>query len=176
MAVRADAPVAALHAPSFEVDQQVAVADDSSAGRVGEIAIGAPQERLDAAHQLAQAERLGQVVVRAQLEADDLVHLLVARRQEQHRRLVARAAQPAQHLEAVHARQAHVEDHEIGRAVRRDLEAFLAVARDGHLVALLLERVLDAPRDGVFVLDDQNRCRHGRIVQPCYDRASHGTT
>ena len=128
----------------------------SATGGVGQVAVGAPQQGLDAAHQLAQAEGLGQVVVRAQLQADDLVHLLVARGQEQDRRLVARAAQPAQHLEAVDARQADVEDHEVGCVVRRELEAFFAVARDGDLVALLLECVLDAPRDGVFVLDDQN--------------------
>ena len=65
-------------------------------------------------------------------------------------------AQPAQHLETVHARQAHVEDDQIGRVMRRDLEALLAVPRDGHLVALLLECVLDAPRDGVLVFDDQD--------------------
>ena len=153
---QAEAAVAALDAPPLEVDQQVVVADDASTGGVREIAVGAPEQRLDAAHQLAQPERLGQVVVRAELQADDLVHLLVARGQEQDGRLGSRAAQAPEHLEAVHARQADVEDHEIGRAVRRDLEALLAVARDGHLVALLLEGVLDAARDGVLVLDDQN--------------------
>ena len=132
------------------------MADDAPAGRVGQVAVRAAQQRLDAAHQLAQAERLGQVVVGAKLEADDLVHLLVARGQEQHRRLVAGAAHAAQHLESVHARQTHVEDHQIRGVARRDLEALFAVARDGDLVALLLEGVLDAARDGVLVFDDQD--------------------
>ena len=36
----------------------------------------------------------------------------------------------------------------------RELEALFAGSRDGDLVALLLERVLDASRDGELVLDD----------------------
>jgi hypothetical protein len=75
---QADPPVAALDASPFEVDEQVAVADHAATDRVGEITVGTPQERLDAAHQLAQPERLGQVVVGAELEADDLVDLVVA--------------------------------------------------------------------------------------------------
>ena len=53
--------------------------------RVGEVAVRAAQQRLDPAQQLAQAERLGQVVVGAQLQADDLVDLLVTGGQHQHR-------------------------------------------------------------------------------------------
>ena len=153
---QADALGAALDAPPLEVDDQVLVADLAAAGGIGEVAVGAPQERLDAAHQLAQAEGLGQVVVRAQLQADDLVHLLVARGEHQHGRLGAGGAQAAQHLEAVDAGQAHVEEDEVRRQLRGDGQALLAVGREGDLVALLLEGVLDAARDGVLVLDDQD--------------------
>ena len=82
---------------------------------VGEVAVRAPQERLDPAHQLAQPERLGQVVVGAELQADDLVDLVVAGRQDEDRRLGAGRAEPAQDLEAVDARQADVEHDEVGR-------------------------------------------------------------
>ena len=120
------------------------MADDPAAGRVGQVAVRAPQERLDPAHQLAQPERLRQVVVRAELEPDDLVDLVVAGGQDEDRRLRAGGAEPAQDLEAVHAGQADVEDDEVRRLVRRELEALLAGAGDGDLVALLLEGVLDA--------------------------------
>ena len=117
-----DALGAALDAPSLQVDDQVLVPDLAATGRVREVAVGAPQERLDAAHQLPQPERLGQVVVRTQLQADDLVHLLVARREHQHGRLGARRAQPAQHLEAIDAGQPDIQEDE----VRRQLVAMLS--------------------------------------------------
>src|SRR5829696_2853264 len=59
----ADPPVAALDAPTLQVDDEVAVADHPAAGRIAEIAVRPAQERLDPGHQLAQPERLRQVVV-----------------------------------------------------------------------------------------------------------------
>ena len=54
---------------------------------------------------------------------------------------------------------------------RGDLQALLAAARDGDLVALLLERVLEAARDRVLVFNDQNRGRHrlASYNQPSYE-------
>ncbi len=126
-----------------------------------EIAVRAAEQGLDPAHQLAQPERLGQVVIRTQLEPDDLVHLLVARGQEQHGRLVACSANAAEHLEPVHARQANVEDDQVRRVAGCHLEALLTIARNGDLVALLFQRVLDPARDGVLVFDNQDRGGHG---------------
>ena len=163
---QADPPVAALDASPFEVDEQVAVADDPPADRVGQVAIRAAQQRLDPAHQLAQPERLGQVVVGAELEPDDLVDLVVARGQDQHRHLGPRGAQTAQDLEAVHPGEADVEDHEIGRLARGDLEAFLTGAGDRDLVPLLLEGVLDAARDRVLVFDDEDGGCHAGDATP----------
>ena len=102
------------------------MADDPAAGRIGQVAVRAAQQRLDPAHQLAQAERLGQVVVGAELEADDLVDLVVARGQDEDRHLGAGRAQAAQDLEPVDARQADVEHDEVGRLVRGDVQALLA--------------------------------------------------
>ena len=137
------------------------MADHPAADRVGEVAVGPPEQRLDPAQQLAQPERLGQVVVRAELQADDLVDLLVAGGEHQHRRLRAGRAQPAQDLEAVHARQPDVEqDRGPAPISGRDLEALLAGAGEGDLVALLLQGVLDPARDGVLVFDDQDRGGH----------------
>ena len=60
--------------------------------------------------------------------------------------------------------QPHVEHDEVRRLVRRDVEALLAGARDRDLVALLLEGVLDAARDGVLVFDDQDGGGHAAML------------
>src|SRR3954471_6870100 len=161
---QADPAVAALDAPPLEVDEQVAVPDDAAADSVREVAVRATEERLDPTHQLAQTERLRQVVIRAELETDDLVDLIVTRRQDEDRHLGPRGAQPAEDLEAVHPGQADVEDHEVGRLARRDLEALLARAGDGDLVAFLLKGVLDATRDGMFVFDDEDGGCHAGML------------
>src|SRR2546427_7897446 len=46
---------------------------------------GAAQDGLDAGQQLADGKRFGDVIVGAELEADDLVDLLAARGQHDHR-------------------------------------------------------------------------------------------
>src|SRR5687767_9780119 len=166
---QADAALAALDAPPVEVDQQVLVADDATADRVGEVAVRTAQERLDPAQQLAQAERLGQVVVGAQLQADDLVDLLVAGGEHEHRGFRARGAQPAEDLEAVHARQADVEQDQVRGGPGGDLQALLTGAGEGHLVALLLEGVLDSARNGVLILDDQDRGGHSTPTRRSWD-------
>ena len=99
---QADPPVATLDAPPLEVDEQVAMADDPPADGVGQFAVRPPQERLDPAHQLAQPERLGQVVIGTQLEADHLVDLVVAGGQDEDRHLGPGRPQAAEDLEAVH--------------------------------------------------------------------------
>src|SRR5947207_9113173 len=160
----ADPPIASLNAASFEVDHEIAVADDPASRGVAEIAVRSTQEGLDPAHQLAQPERLGQVVVRAELEADHLVDLVVGSGPDEDRRLRAGGAKPAKNLEPVNAGQADIEDDEVGRLVRGELEPLLAALCDGDLVALLLERVLDSARHGELVLDDQDRGTHrGRL-------------
>ena len=79
--------------------------------------------RLCAAHagadprkQLFQCERLDEVVVGAGVESGDAVAERVLRGQHQHRRARAARAHPPAHLEAVHRRHRHVQDHDVGRA------------------------------------------------------------
>src|SRR5450759_4469036 len=158
-------PAGALDAPPLQVDNEVVMAQDAPAAGIGEVPVSPPEERLDPAHQLAQAERLCQVVVRPQLQANDLVNLVVTGRQDQDGHLALRRPDPAEDLESVHARQADVEHHEIRGLVRRELQALLAGTGDRDLVALLLEGVLDTTRHRVLVFDDENGARHaGRIV------------
>jgi hypothetical protein len=161
---QADPAGTALDAPPLEVDEQVPVADHPTTGRIGQVAVRASQERLDPAHQLAQPERLGQVVVRSELEADDLVHLVVARGQDQDGHLRSARAEATQDLEAVDPRQADVEHDQVGRLVRGDVQALLAGSGDGDLIAFLLERVLNAAGNRVLVLDDQDGGGHAGML------------
>src|SRR5262249_8386861 len=59
-------------------------------------------------------------------------------------------AEPAQGGEAVHPRQAHVEDNDIGTNLRGDIEGRLGGRGDADAVALSLERLAQGPGDGLF--------------------------
>ena len=141
-----------------EVDDEVAMADEATAGGVREIPVRAAQERLDAAEQLPQAVRLGHVVIGAHLQPDDLVHLLVTRGQHQDGCLGAVGAQTAQRLEAIDAGHAHVQHHEVRGQLAGHAQGLLTAAGHADLVALLFQGVLDAAGHGVLVVDDEDGC------------------
>ena len=89
-----------LAGPGIERD---AVDFEAAGGRVARFE--APQNGADAGRQFARIERLGQVIVGAEFEADDAVHILAARGEHQDRHL-ALLPQPAQDLEAIDDRAA----------------------------------------------------------------------
>ena len=116
---------------------------------------GAPEDRLHAGDELARVERLGQVVVGADLEADDLVDVLVAGGQHQDRNVGA-LADPAADLDPVDVGEHQVEDDQ-GR--RRGLELrqrLVPVRRGPHQIPGVLEVERDEGRDRALVLDDQD--------------------
>ena len=79
----------------------------------------APQNRADAGEKLAWIERLGQIVVGADLKADDPIRFLAARGQHQDWRLRARPDIAAD-FEAIEIGQHHVENDGVERrAVER---------------------------------------------------------
>ena len=90
------------------------------------------QEGLHPSHELAHAERLRQVVVGADGQADDEVGLVVAGGEHQHRD-VAVLLDAAAHLQAVEAREHQVEEHQVGVQERRQVDAREAVA--GHVTS-----------------------------------------
>ena len=87
-----------------------------------ERSVGSAQHGPDAGDELARAERLGQVVVGTELEAEQLVELVVARREHDDRdRRVA--AQLAGDVEAVEPGQAEVEHDEVGSIAPRGIDS-----------------------------------------------------
>ena len=71
------------------------------------------EQRLDAREQFRHLERLDEVVVGAELQADDAIHDLAARRQHQDRRLDAALPQRPADVEAAAAWQHDVEQDDV---------------------------------------------------------------
>ena len=147
-----------LDLPRQRIDLQVA---DGDAGLLVRLHVRSAQNRLDAADELARRERLGHVVVGAELEAQDAVDLVAARRQHDDRDAGVRA-QVAGDVEAGLAGQHDVEDDQVGLDLREDELAAGRVARGVDLVASLRERVVHDLEDRLLVIDDQYAFdRHG---------------
>ncbi|GIU90393.1 MAG: hypothetical protein KatS3mg010_1492 [Acidimicrobiia bacterium] len=104
----------------------------------------------------AGGERLRHVVVGTELQADDALHLAVARGQEDDGKRVRRL-QPAADLESVEVRQADVEHHEPRRVVAYEPQRVLARAGLHHAEPVAPQVQLDEVGDVRFVVDDEDR-------------------
>ena len=118
----------------------------------------AAQQRAHAREQLAQRERLDEVVVGAGVQPGDAVVDLFARGQHQHRRAVAALAQAPADLQAVDVRHRDVEDHGLVGRRSEALERLASVHGLGDLVVLQRERPRQRALDGGLVVDDQYAC------------------
>ena len=116
---------------------------------------GAPQRRLHARAELAHRERLGDVVVGAQLEPEDLVDLLGLGGEHDDRDRGA-GAQPAAHLEAVHLGQHHVQHDEVEGLLGEARERLAAVRGLHHLVPVALQREGQQRLDRLLVVDQED--------------------
>ena len=95
----------------------------------------AAQDRSHARRQLAQAERLGHVIVGAEIEAGDAVRFARPRRQhdDRHRRGFGPAAQQPADLGTAEHRQVEIENDEIGRLVRNRSKGGISAAHNVDL-------------------------------------------
>src|SRR5688500_4109934 len=105
-----------------EVDGDVAKAKGLAGECCRRCRAAAAQERLDAPQELGHLERLDQVVVGAQLEADDAIDALPLGRQHQDRRLHAALAQRPADVETVSAGQHDVKQDRVEGAGAGALE------------------------------------------------------
>ena len=143
-----------------------------------EIARGrmAAQHGADARHQLARAERLGDVVIGAQLEADELVGFVVARGEHDDRE-VTRSADGPRDVEPVEPGQSKIEDDEVRSLRAHAHERLLAGGSARDPEAGVFEEVVDEPNDLRLVVHDQD-LRHGsamvgRVIRPRGSAAHH---
>jgi hypothetical protein len=116
----------------------------------------ATQDGADPGYELAQPVGLGDVVVGADLEADDSVELGPLRGDHDHRHLALRP-QLAAHVDARQLRQHHVEQHEVGAHGVEQRQRFGAVTGDVHSEAFALQSDGQRVDEGVLVFDDQDR-------------------
>ena len=123
----------------------------------------------DAAHprqQLPRLERLGDIVVGAHLESDHPVHHVAGRGHHDDADVVA-LAQEARERDAVLARQADVQQDQVGK-VALDLGAHGAAAVDRLHLEAVARQVLDQHRPDIRVVVDDEKAAsvlHRRIVR-----------
>ncbi len=119
-----------------------------------------PQHHLQPRRQLAGVERLGQVIVAAGPEASDALVDVAEGADHQHRRVDAGGVEPADHLQAVQARQHAVQGDGVVAAAERRLQSLAPIGLAPHLVAGRGKAGLHFLGGGVVVFDDQDFC-HG---------------
>ena len=124
-------------------------------------ALIAAEQGADALDQQALGERLGDVVVGAEAQAHELVHLLVLGGQEDDRHVGA-LAQPLQQLHAVHAGHLDVEHRQVGRLGGQVPQGALAIGEGAHQEALRLQGHADGGEDVAVVIDEGDCLLHGR--------------
>src|SRR5688572_396821 len=154
-----DLLLADLHLAAAGVDRELTVMEllldvAATLGR------SAAENTLDPRDELTRVEGLGQVVVGADLEPDDLVDVLVAggEHQDRHVRGLAHAAAD---LDPVDVRQHQVEDDQGGR-LGGDVRQPSAAGRDrADVVAGVLQVQGHEGGDRGFVLHDQDRLGPG---------------
>ena len=114
---------------------------------------GASEDRVDARRKLTRVERLGEVVVGAELESDNAVDILATGRQHQHWN-PALGAKSLQNLEAVQAGQHDIENNKVVAALLGLRQAGLAVvgALDGK--AFPLQKLFQKPAEFDVVVDN----------------------
>ena len=126
------------------IDLEVAVLDHG-AFEVASFQAGAPKDRFHARDELTRIERLGQIVVGAHLEPDDLVDVLVAGGEHEDQD-VGRLPDPAAHLDPVDIGEHEVE-HDQGGASTPPRRSPRSRSGGAHAEARLPEVHADEGRD-----------------------------
>src|SRR3954470_11242418 len=145
------------HLTATGVDVEVAVLD-RLALEIAAVGRRAAQDRLHARDELPRVEGLRQIVVGTDLEADDLVDVLVARGQHQDRH-VARLANALRHLDAVDVRKHEVEHDQSGHLLRDLVQRITAGRGRADGVPGVLEVQRDERGDRALVLDHEDARR-----------------
>ena len=146
--------------------KRVPAARDAMASRVelhiGDLQAHGLRNRTAAAHraqpgqQDVDRKRLGQVVVRAGIEARHDIGRGIARGQHQHGCLIALLAQFPGDGHAVHAGQRDIQQDHVESRRPGDVETLVAVPCQHHLMAFFAQGSLQEFGHPPFVLDHQN--------------------
>src|SRR5262245_35272761 len=119
----------------------------------------AAQDGSDASSELTEAERLGDVIVGAELETGNAVAFAGFRRQHDDREMtgIGPRSEHAAYLEAAQDRQVEIEDDQIGRPRRHGFQRCVAASDNFGIGATAsFERVFDETSDILFVFDNKH--------------------
>ena len=125
--------------------------------------LGSAQNRPDPGHQLLGTERLGQVIVRAQLQSHELVGLVAPGRQHDDGHRVV-LAQPSRDVEAVQAGQPEIQHDQVWATAGCRPERARPVAGVENTEAGRLQVVAQQPHDLRLVVHNQDG-GHGVMVE-----------
>ena len=114
------------------------------------------KHRLDASEQLSGGERLDHVVVRPVVQAAHAVVLCPAGAEDDHRKHGMGLAKLGEQVEAVQLGQHEIEQHQIDAGAAGFGQSADTVGGLVGLITCHLERIDDAPPNGVLVLDDHD--------------------
>jgi hypothetical protein len=123
-------------------------------GRRNPLATGAAEDGIDAGHQLAHVEGLGQIVVGANFQTHDAVDVFAARR-EHNDGHIGFATQAPKHFESVHAGQIHIQQDEIQAGVSGLFDALLSGVDGAEFEPFLRERLAEQLGHLAIIVDDQ---------------------
>ncbi len=121
---------------------------------------GAADVGLDPGQQLPHGEGLGDIVVRAQLQAQDLVGLLLPGGEHQNGGGAALLPDGSADVKAIALGQHQVQQNQIGVLLQRQLEPGLAVVGLQGVVALPGKVEHQNVHNILFILDDQDTLAH----------------
>lgn len=124
--------------------------------RVARERVDAPQQRLHARDQLQHRERLREVIVGAEFEAENPVHLARARARDDDRRVARHRAGAPADFEAVDAGQHQIENQRVPVSLLEQTQAFGAVRAVDDFVALVAQMQAQHVGDVGVVFDDQD--------------------
>ena len=129
---------------------------------------GPPEDRPNSGHQLGRAERLGQVIVRAGVQAGHAVGLGRAGCQHDHRELALPPDQ-SEHLEAVQPRHHHVEKQQVVPPVEGAGQAAPAVMHGLQADFTAGKKLLQQLTQLDIVIHQQDRHAGLRCLSACLD-------
>ena len=147
-----------------DTDLVLVVVDDQLSHRIGAVpgdfivagdGAGVADGGADPGQELVRAEGLGEVVVRPQIQRGDLVPLVGAGGDHHHRQ-AGPTAQAAENVQAIHVRQAEVQNDQIGTVGGDHGKRLLAGLGLHGLIAIVIENRGNEVRDALLILDYQN--------------------
>ena len=148
------------HLVAVEIDAQALIHFDRFSTRALR-RLHAAQHRAHPANQFARAKRLGDIIIRAQLQPTHAVIFIPARGQHDYRHIRCFAQQP-QRLEAIHLWHHHIKNHQVRHHFTHLVQRILAVISLVHREAFQIKIHADEADHALLVIHYQNAAARAR--------------